>query len=281
MGRVEGKVALITGAARGQGRAIARRLAEEGADIIALDVCAQIEPMTYPLAERGDLDETVRLVEEVDRRIIAREADVRDLTALRGVVQDGLAEFGQIDVVCANAGIASYAPALEISEDHWQTVLDVNLTGVWKTVVAAVPPMVERGQGGSVMLTSSVAGLTAYPLLAHYTAAKHGVTGLMRNLAIELAPHSIRVNTIHPGNVDTPMINNSVMFEHLLGDPNASREDAAAAFKPMNALPVSWLDATDIANTALWLASDEARYVTGTTQVVDAGSMAPFKIPHA
>ncbi len=279
MGRVEGKVAFITGAARGQGRSHAVRLAQEGADIIAVDICQDVASVPYPGASDADLAETVKQVEELDRRIVARQADVRDLSALQGAVDEGLSQFGHIDVICANAGICSFGGALELTEEVWQEMIDVNLTGVWKTVRAAARPMVEAGRGGSIILTSSTAGLVAFPNLAHYVAAKHGVTGLMRVLAVELAPHMIRVNSVHPTTVDTPMVQNPAMYE-LFGLPGASREEAEQGFKAVNALPIPWVEAVDISNAVLFLASDESRYVTGTTVQVDAAGTAPYKIPH-
>jgi SDR family mycofactocin-dependent oxidoreductase len=280
MGRVEGKVALVTGAARGQGRAHAVRLAEEGADIIAVDVCSQLETVPYALASEGDLAETAKRVEELDRRIITRRADVRDLAALQSAVAEGVSEFGHLDIVCANAGILSIGPAWELSEETWQEMIDVNLTGTWKTVRAAVPQLIEQGHGGSIILTSSIAGLVAFANLAHYTAAKHGVTGLMRTLAVELAPHRIRVNSVHPTTVDTDMVQNKALYELFLGTEEASRADAEVGMKAINALPIPWVDPVDISNAVLFLASDESRYITGTTQVIDAGALAPFKIPH-
>jgi SDR family mycofactocin-dependent oxidoreductase len=279
VGRVEGKVAFITGAARGQGRSHAVRLAQEGADIIAVDICQDVASVPYPGASDADLAETVKQVEELDRRIVARQADVRDLSALQGAVDEGLSQFGHIDVICANAGICSFGGALELTEEVWQEMIDVNLTGVWKTVRAAARPMVEAGRGGSIILTSSTAGLVAFPNLAHYVAAKHGVTGLMRVLAVELAPHMIRVNSIHPTTVDTPMVQNPAMYE-LFGLPGAGREEAEQGFKAVNALPIPWVEAVDISNAVLFLASDESRYVTGTTVQVDAAGTAPYKIPH-
>jgi SDR family mycofactocin-dependent oxidoreductase len=278
VGRVEGKVAFITGAARGQGRSHAVRLAEEGADIIAVDLCQDVPSVPYPGAGEDDLAETVKQVEALDRRIVARRADVRDLGALRDAVDAGLSEFGHIDVICANAGILSLGGVLELDEDVWQDVLDVNLTGVWKTVRAAAPSMVERGQGGSIILTSSVAGLVAYLGFAHYVSAKHGVTGLMRAMAMELAPHRIRVNSVHPTTVDTPMVQNPALYE-VFGVPGASRDEAAQAFRAVNALPVPWVEAVDVSNAVLYLASDESRYVTGLTMTVDAGATAPYKPP--
>jgi (+)-trans-carveol dehydrogenase len=280
VGRVEGKVAFITGAARGQGRSHAVRLAQEGADIVALDICTDVATVPFAGATEADLQETVKAVEALDRRIVAQQADVRDLAAVQRVVDEGLSQFGRIDIVCANAGIGSFGPALELTEEQWNTVVDVNLTGVWKTVKAAVPAMVERGEGGSVILTSSAAGLIAYPNLAHYTAAKHGVTGLMRVLAVELAPHMIRVNSVHPTTVDTPMVANPATYELFTGQQGLGREEAAEPMKALNALPIPWVEAVDISNAVLYLASDEARYVTGTTMVVDAGALAPYKIPH-
>lgn len=281
MGRMDGKVAFITGAARGQGRSHAVRLAEEGAEIIAVDLCQPIESVPYELPDSGDLAETVKLVEELDRRIVAREADVRDFGQLQSAVAEGISQFGHIDVVCANAGIGSWAPALEMEEQMWQDMIDINLTGVWKTIKAAVTPMVERRQGGAVVITSSVAGLFGFPNLVHYSAAKAGVIGIMRVLAQELAPYMIRVNTVNPTTVNTPMVVNDVaplLFRPDLENPTF--DDMTEALTGLNALPIPLVEAIDISNAVLWLASDEARYVTGTTQVIDAGATAPFKIPH-
>ncbi|MGQ0479815.1 MAG: mycofactocin-coupled SDR family oxidoreductase [Pseudonocardia sp.] len=280
MGRVEGKVAFITGAARGQGRSHAVRLAQEGADIIAVDIEEQVRSSWAPTATAEDLAQTVKLVEDLDRRIIARTADVRDLAALETVVAEGIAEFGRLDIVCANAGIGSSGVLWEISEADWQEMIDINLTGVWKTAKAAIPSMIELGNGGSVILTSSVAGLMAMPNIGHYTAAKHGVVGLMRAFAVELAPHAIRCNSVHPTTVDTPMIANPVGYQMFTGIEGADRATAEQNMVALNALKVPWVEAVDISNAVLWLASEEARYVTGTTHVVDAGIRFPFKIPH-
>lgn len=281
MGRVEGKVAFITGAARGQGRSHALRLAEEGADIIAVDIDQQVPSSWCPTATAEDLTETVRLVEERDRRIIARTADVRNLSALESVVAEGLAEFGRLDIVCANAAIAGSGTVWEFTEQQWQEMIDIDLTGAWKTVKAAIPSMIEKGNGGSVILTSSGAGLAALPNMGHYVAAKHGVVGLMRALAVELAPHNIRCNSLHPGFVSTPILHNPHVYQLFTGTEGASQSDAASSMLPLNALKIPWLDAIDLSNAVLWLASGEARYVTGTTQVVDAGALFPFKIPHS
>lgn len=276
-GRVDGKVAFITGAARGQGRAHAVRLAGEGADIIAVDICAPIETAnrTYPAATPEDLETTRAEVEALGRRIVTREADVRDHTALEAAVAEGVEALGRLDIVCANAGIfVQMGAAHTVGEQEWTDVVDVNLTGVWHTCKAAVPHLIERGRGGSVILTSSTAGIKAPPHLSAYAAAKHGVLGLMKSMVMELAPHGIRVNAVLPTGVDTPMIQNEAMYRLYLPDAAApTREDAAVArvFASTNALPVAWVDPVDVSNAVLFLASDEARYVTGTELKVDAG----------
>jgi SDR family mycofactocin-dependent oxidoreductase len=274
-GRVEGKVAFITGAARGQGRSHAVRLAEEGADIIAVDIAEDIDSVRrfYHGATEADLAETVKLVEALDRRIVATKADVRDYAALKQALDDGVAELGHVDIVSANAGIFVFGePAQLVSEQDWQDVIDINLTGVWHTVKAVIPHLIEQGTGGSIVLTSSTAGLKGTPNVAQYTASKHGVVGLMRTLALELAPHSIRVNSVHPTGVATDMILNEPTFRLFLPDTeHPTRQQAAEAFVTTNALPVPWVEPRDISNAVLWLASDEARYVTGVTLPVDAG----------
>jgi SDR family mycofactocin-dependent oxidoreductase len=272
MGRVEGKVAFITGAARGQGRSHAVRLAEEGADIIAVDICGQIATVPAAMATRDDLDETVALVKALDRRIVAAEADVRDYAQLAGVLADGVTELGRLDIVCANAGIYSIGQLADLSEEAWQDTIDVNLTGEWHTCKAAIPHLIAGGQGGSMILISSSIGLRAIANLGHYGSAKHGLVGLMRTLALELAPHSIRVNSIHPGCVDTLMIQNPSMYSLLMPDvAEPSRDQIAAVYQSLNALPVPWAEPRDISNAVLFLASDEARYVTGVALPVDAG----------
>lgn len=272
MARLDGKVAFITGAARGQGRSHALRLAEEGADIIAVDACEEIETVPYALAEPNDLEETVRLVEDLDQRIVARQADVRDAEQLEAAVQEGMSQFGRIDIVCANAGILSMDPTWELSEQKWQDMIDTNLTGVWRTCKTALPHMIERGEGGSIIITSSTSGIKGLPNLAHYTAAKHGVVGLMKVLANELAPHMIRVNTVNPTVVDTDMVQNEAMYNLFVPDAeNPGREQFAEGVTAINALPIPWTEVRDISNAVLWLASDEARYVTGIMLPVDAG----------
>lgn len=266
MGKLDGKVAFITGAARGQGRSHAVRLAQEGADVIAVDICRQIDTVAYPMATPEDLAETARAVEALDRRIVAREADVRDRSALEAAFAAGVAELGPVDVVVANAGIAPLSTNPVPQE--WQDVIDVNLTGVYHTVETAIPSMVERGEGGAIVLTSSTAGLTGIggpnPGGLGYTASKHGVVGLMRSYANQLAPHRIRVNSVHPTGVRTPMIVNEVMQEFLEQDPQLGGALT-------NALPVDMLEPVDISNAIVWLVSDDGRYVTGVTLPVDAG----------
>ncbi|MCV7202033.1 3-ketoacyl-ACP reductase [Mycolicibacterium peregrinum] len=262
-----GKVAFITGAARGQGRAEALRLAADGADIIAIDLCDQIDSVPYPLSTPDDLAATVKLVEDAGGRIVAVQADVRDEQALRAALQTGVDRFGRLDIVVANAGIAP----MQSGPDGWRDVVDVNLTGAHHTVEAAIPIMVAQGDGGSIVLISSAAGLIGVGGgdrgSLGYTAAKHGVVGLMRAYANFLAPHSIRVNTIHPTGVDTPMINNEFTrgwLKHIAEELNAPTDFS-------NALPVQVIQSEDVANAVAWLVSDQARYITGVTLPVDAG----------
>jgi SDR family mycofactocin-dependent oxidoreductase len=272
-GRVEGKVAFITGAARGQGRSHAIRLAQEGADIIAVDVCEPIPGAPYDGATEEDLAQTVKEVEALDRRILATKADVRDHDALKAAVDDGVAQLGRLDIVAANAGISTQmAVTEELEESAWRDMIDVNLTGVWHTAKVAIPHLKAGGRGGSIVLTSSEAGIRAYQNIGHYVAAKHGVVGLMRTLALELAPYGIRVNSIHPTQVDTPMIQNQATYTLFTGKANATKEDFAEASRRVIALPIPWVDAVDISNALLWLSSDEARYVTGVTLPVDGGN---------
>ena len=273
MARLDGKVAFITGAARGQGRSHAVRLAEEGADIIAVDIASQIDSVPFSMATPEDLAQTVKEVEALDRRIVARQADVRDYDALKAALDDGVAQLGRLDIVSANAGIVSFGRAEELPEQTWQDVMDVNLTGVWHTVKAAVPHLRAAG-GGAIVITSSGAGLTPSPNLAHYGSAKTGLIGLMRSLAIELAPDMIRVNTVHPGSVDTEMIHNQATYHLFIPDhpDEITRDEVASVFQMQNALPIHWLESIDISNAVLFLASDEARYVTGVALPVDAGS---------
>ncbi|UGT99095.1 mycofactocin-coupled SDR family oxidoreductase [Mycobacterium intracellulare] len=272
-GRLDGKVALITGAARGIGRAQAVRFAQEGADIVALDVCGPIDTVLVPHSTPDDLDTTASLVREAGGRVHPEIVDVRDLAGMRAATDRGAARFGGLDVVCATAGITSRGMAVELDENAWRTMLDVNLTGVWHTCRAGVPHLIARG-AGSVILTSSIAGLRGLVGVAHYTAAKHGVVGLMRSMANELAPHHVRVNCVNPTNVDTPMIQNDVVSSAFRPDLDRppTRAEFADAARSMNMLAVPWIDPLDVANAALFLASDEARYITAITLPVDAGA---------
>ena len=273
MGKLDGKVAFITGAARGQGRSHAVRFAEEGANIIGVDVSTQIDTVPYPTAQPGDLEETVRQVEAAGGRMLASEVDVRDLAALTKAADDGAAEFGRIDIVIANAGISSMAPTLEMDENTWQTMIDINLTGVWKTVRAAVPHIVAGGRGGSVVLTSSLAAMMTNANIAHYTAAKAGMVGLMQVLAKELAPQNIRVNTVHPTTIATDMVLNDATYKLFRPDlENPTRQDFEEAASQMNPLPLPVPESIEITNAVMYLVSDDARYVTGNTHVVDAGA---------
>jgi (+)-trans-carveol dehydrogenase len=274
-GRVEGKVAFVTGAARGQGRSHAVRLAEEGADIIAIDLVDQIGTVPYDMARPADLDETVRRVEALDRRIIATQADVRDFAAVKGALDAGVAELGKLDIVSANAGIFSFGPLEELTDEQFDDMLDVNLKGVWHTTKAAIPHL-RANKGGSMILTSSNAGLEAIPNIGHYVAAKHGVVGLMKTLALELASDFIRVNTLNPTTVKTDMITNQATYDLFAPDlPPEERtlENIQPRFVSMNALPIPWVEPIDISNALLFLASDEARYITGVALSVDAGEL--------
>ncbi len=267
MGALTGRVALITGAARGQGRAHAVKLASEGADIIAIDLCDQIESVPYPMASATDMADTVRLVEETGARIVAIEADVRDRAAVKNAVIDGTAEFGRLDIAIANAGIAPMA-----AEHAWRDVIDVNLTGVYHTVDVAMKPMIKFGNGGAIVLTSSVMGLVGVPSSMAgsigYAAAKHGVVGLMRLYANLLAQYNIRVNSIHPAAVNTPMIDNDFTRSWLEG---LARQHGGDPDLMVNALPVQAVEPEDVANAVFYLVSDTGRYITGVALPVDAG----------
>ncbi|MEE6140199.1 mycofactocin-coupled SDR family oxidoreductase [Mycobacterium sp. 050128] len=261
-GRVAGKRVLVTGAARGMGRSHAVRLAEEGADLILVDICASLPELEYPLASREDLDETARLVEKHDRRAITRVVDIRDAEALAAAVADGVQELGGLDAAVANAGVLTVGTWDSTTSEQWRTVLDVNLIGTWNTCAAALPHLVDRG--GSLILISSSAGIKGTPLHLPYTASKHGVVGLSKALANELAAQSIRVNTVHPTGVETGMRPES-MQEILAG----TRSDLIPIF--LNALPAVMAEPIDISNAVLFLVSDESRFVTGLEFKVDAG----------
>ena len=274
--RVEGKVAFVTGAARGQGRSHAVRLAEEGADIIAVDVCGPISADSQIAPSNpDDLAQTVDLVKNLGRRIVAAQVDVRDYDALKAALANGVEQLGRLDIVVANAGIGNGGQTLDkTSEEDWDDMIGVNLSGVWKTVKSAVAQLISGGNGGSIILTSSVGGLKPYPNTGHYIAAKHGVIGLMRTFAVELGQHFIRVNAVCPTNVNTPMFMNEgtmKLFRPDLETPGP--DDLAVAAQFMHTLPIGWVEPVDISNAVLFLASDEARYITGVPLPVDAGSM--------
>ena len=278
MGSLEGKVAFITGAARGQGRSHAVRLAAEGADIVGIDICAQMDTVNYPMATSDDLAETVKLVEAEGRRMVAAEADVRDLDAVAAAVAQGIPEFGRLDIVLANAGVMTQSlPPHEKSRAAWKDGIDVMLTGVWNTLQATYQPLIDGGRGGAVVITSSSSGLRPFFTdfsggFDSYAAAKAGVIGLMRSYAAGLAEWNIRVNSIHPTNVDTPMLQHDSMYRLFRPDvENPTRDMFEPIAKGMHALPIPWVDSVDISNAVLFLASDEGRYITGATLPVDGG----------
>ncbi len=264
-GRVAGKVALITGAARGQGRNHAVRLAAEGADIIALDVCAPIESIDYDTATPDDLLITAEMVREVGGRIVTAAVDVRDATGLATAVAAGVEKLGKLDVVVANAGVVATRRWDEITPEEWGTVVGTNLTGTWNTCQAALPHVLATG-GGSLILVSSTSGLKGLPFMTHYAASKHGVVGIMRALANELGPKGIRVNSLHPTGVPTPMLAGMTPLTAYIDDAPRTR----ALFD--NTLPVNLIELDDVSDAVLFLDSDESRFVTGSTMTVDAGA---------
>ncbi|OAA18281.1 SDR family mycofactocin-dependent oxidoreductase [Frankia sp. EI5c] len=266
MGKLDGKVAFITGAARGQGRSHALRLAQDGADIIAVDLCGPVRSVAYPMPTIEDLEQTAKAVESLGRRIVARQADVRDYAALEEAFQAGTAELGPVEIVLANAGIGAGGVATD--EEQWEDVVAVNLTGVWNTGRVAIPQLIQQGKGGAIVLTSSTGGLVGVGIptagFLGYTAAKHGVIGLMRSWANFLAPFNIRVNSVAPTAVRTPMAGDGNLAEILERAPQLANALT-------NAMPVDLVEPEDISNAIAWLVSDDARYVTGTVVPVDAG----------
>ncbi len=273
-----GRVALVTGAARGQGRAHAVRLAAEGADIIAIDICGPVsDTVTYPMPTSEDLAETVRLVEAAGRKVLAREVDIRDLTAQQLLVADGVEQFGRLDIVVANAGILSWGRIWEMSEEQWDTVIDVNLNGTWRTLRAALPAMIEAGNGGSIIVVSSSAGLKATPGNAHYAASKHGLVALTNALAIEAGEFGIRVNSIHPYSIDTPMIEPEAMGEIFGKYPQFLHSFAPMPFKPVardgkKGLQ-EFMSPEEVADVVAWLAGDTSMSISGSQIAVDRGVM--------
>ncbi|WP_299953243.1 mycofactocin-coupled SDR family oxidoreductase [uncultured Modestobacter sp.] len=274
MGKLDGKVAFVTGAARGQGRSHAVHLAREGADIIAVDQCAPVGTVPYDLATPDDLAQTATEVEALDRRIITTQADVRDGAAMKQAVDDGVAQLGRLDIVVANAGILSFSTAEEMSDEMWDDMIATNLSGQFKAVRPAIPHLKANDDGGAIVITSSTAGLKAVQNLAHYTAAKHGVVGLVKVLALELAPDKIRVNSVHPTNVNTDMIQNQSTYSNFRPDlDNPGKDEVQDTFASLNALPIPWVESADVSEAVLYLVSDSGRYVTGIQLPVDAGML--------
>ena len=271
MGKLEGKVALVTGGARGQGRSHALALAREGADIIVCDIAGQIESVPYPMGSAQQLEETVKLVENLDRRCIALKADVRDAAQVKAVVDAGIAEFGTIDILLANAGIMSLQQISQMSDDAWHDVIDVNLTGAFYSIRAVLPPMIEAGYG-RIVVTASQAGRMALPNIGHYVASKWGVLGLVKAVALEVAANGITVNAVCPCNVDTDMIHHATLYKHVRADLDSpTREDVAPGFAALNPMPVPWIQSQDVSDAILFLVSDHAKFITGDAISVAAG----------
>ncbi|MEU4311554.1 mycofactocin-coupled SDR family oxidoreductase [Nocardia sp. NPDC024068] len=274
---LQGQVAMVTGAARGQGRAHAVRLAEEGADIIAIDICAPVaDTITYPAATAEDLAETARLVESAGRKVLAREVDIRDLDALRRTVEDGIDQFGRLDVLVANAGVLSWGRLWEMSEEQWNTVIDVNLNGTWRTVRAALPAMIEAGNGGSVVIVSSSAGLKATPGNGHYAASKHGLVAVTNTLAVEAGEFGIRVNSIHPYSVDTPMIEPDAMMDIFARYPAYINAFPPVPYRPATQGPdgqSGFMPPEQVADVVAWLAGPGSATISGSQIAVDAGAL--------
>jgi SDR family mycofactocin-dependent oxidoreductase len=276
MQSLAGKVAFVTGAGRAQGRAIAERLAADGADIIAIDVCAPVETTDYPMAMPDDLAETARRVERLDRRILTSELDVRDAAAIGVALEAGVAELGRLDIVCANAGISTYGRLEDVGDAEWSTMIDVTLTGSFNTVREAIPHVKAGGQGGSLVLFGSVYSVKGGPNVGHYTAAKHGLIGLMKVLALELAADEIRSNCLLTGAVLTGILDNEGSRRRFFPDRDPATvtlEDMGSVLDPLSPMPAPWVAPEDIADAVAWLVSDSARYVTGVALPVDLGML--------
>ncbi len=276
-GPLEGRVAFITGAARGQGRAHAIRLANEGADIIAIDICRPIsDTITYPLATPEELADTVRAVEATGRKVLAREVDIRDLAALQKVVADGVEQFGRLDILVANAGVLSWGRMFEMSEEQWDTVIDINLNGTWRTIRAAVPAMIEAGNGGSIIVVSSSAGLKATPGNGHYSASKHGLVALTNALAIEVGEFGIRVNSIHPYSIETPMVEKKAMMDLFAKFPNYVHSFSPMPYQPVNHQGkkglMEFMMPEEVSDVVAWLAGDGSATISGSQIAVDRGT---------
>ena len=275
---LEGRVAFVTGAARGQGRAYAVRLAQEGADVIISDICAPVsQTIPYPGATPDDLAETVRLIEAEGRKVLARQVDIRDDAAVRTLVADGIEQFGRLDVMVANAGVLSWGRLWELTDEQWNSVIDVNLTGTWRTLRAVIPAMIEAGNGGSIIIVSSSGGLKATPGNGHYAASKHGLTAMTNTLALELGEYSIRVNSIHPYSIATPMIENDAMMAILSAHPSYLNSFAAMPYQPpmkgSRAKRNDFMTAEEAAEVVVWLAGDNSSVLSGSQIVVDRGVM--------
>ena len=271
-GRLAGRVALVTGAARGQGRSHAVRIAEEGGDVIVLDVARDLGATNYGLATPEDLQTTIDQVQALGARVSSAQVDVRDVAGLREAVAAGIDALGRLDIVVANAAIAGNGTVTGISDEEWQNIIDINLTGVWNTVRATVDHL--SGPTGSIILINSIAGVKGLPLNSHYTAAKHGVIGLMRSWAAELGPSGIRVNAVLPTTVATPMLHNPATYRLFVPDEEEpTREQAVAVMRGMHVLPIGEVEPVDISNAVVFLASDEARYITGVALPVDGGAL--------
>ena len=275
---LEGRVAFITGAARGQGRAHAVRLANEGADIIASDICAPVSSsVTYPAATAEDLAETVRAVEATGRKVLARAVDIRDLQAQEQLVADAVEQFGRLDIVVANAGVLSWGRVWELTPEQWDTVIDVNLNGTWRTIRATVPAMIEAGNGGSIIIVSSSAGVKATPGNGHYAASKHGLTALTNSLALEVGEYGIRVNSIHPYSIDTPMIEPEAMGALFGKHPSFLHSFAPMPYHRVTGGKSEGLAAfmapEEVSNVVAWLAGDGSATLSGSQIAVDRGVM--------
>ena len=275
---LEGRVAFVTGAARGQGRAYAVRLAQEGADVIISDICASVsQTIPYPGATPDDLAETVRLIEAEGRKVLALQVDIRDDAAVRTLVADGVEQFGRLDVLVANAGVLSWGRLWELTDEQWNSVIDVNLTGTWRTLRAVIPAMIEAGNGGSIIIVSSSGGLKATPGNGHYAASKHGLTAMTNTLALELGEYSIRVNSIHPYSIATPMIENDAMMAILSAHPSYLNSFAAMPYQPpmkgSRAKRNDFMTAEEAAEVVVWLAGDNSSVLSGSQIVVDRGVM--------
>lgn len=271
MGLMDGKVVLISGGARGQGRAHAVTMAREGADVVIFDICDEISSSAVPLATREDLETTRRMVEDLDRRCIAVKADARSADQVEGVVARAMEDLGKIDAVSINHGIATFGSVWELTERQFRDQLEVNTLAPFIVAKAVIPQMVERGEGGAIVITASAASLIAFPGFGAYAAAKHGVIGLMKTLAVELAPHMIRANAICPGTINTPMVHHPSSYEAMTGQPDATWEDAAPMVRRFQKLPIDQLEPEDVSNALLYLMSDMGRYTTGAILSVDGG----------